>query len=175
MAPTREEWAEAYWRQSKNDWDAFPKLCAETSVLNCNVLHFLQMAGEKIAKAYRLRDTDADLDSLLGSHVALSRFMPSFLLSTAVQAEYYGRKARFQAVATAIKKLAREVEKLAPAVDRENSPENAEYPWEAGGKVMFPASYRFPNLSMLEAPLGQRFIKLPGRAIDDFEAIRIAR
>lgn len=40
--------------------------------------------------------------------------------------------------------------------------------------MMFPASYGFPNLLMLEAPLGQRFIKLLGRAIDDFEAIRIA-
>jgi hypothetical protein len=173
MAPTREEWAEAYWRQSKSDWDAFTKLFAETSILNCTALHFLQMAGEKIAKAYRFRDTKADVDTLLTSHVALSKFMAGFLFSPEVSSEFVGRKAQFRRVVSSVKSLAREVEKLAPAVDRRNSPENAEYPWESGGKVVCPASYSFPNLSKLMGPTGQRFIALLRRAIDEFGAIRV--
>ncbi len=41
----------------------------------CHSLHFLQMATEQLAKAYRFRDTSADVAALLTSHVGFPRFL----------------------------------------------------------------------------------------------------
>jgi hypothetical protein len=39
------------------------------------------MATEKLAKAYRFRDTATDEDALLTKHVGFQKFLNSFLLS----------------------------------------------------------------------------------------------
>jgi len=65
--------------------------------------------------------------------------------------------------------IAREIEKMAPAVDRTNAPENAEYPWEQAGQITAPCKYTYPGLDLLRLPGGRAFLKLVKKALDDFE------
>jgi hypothetical protein len=128
------------------------------------------MACEKIAKAYRCRDTAADLDELLKRHVGFGKFMGSFLASPSIQEAYRGRDAQRRQLTRIARHLAREIEKLAPSVDREESPENAEYPWASGEEVVVPCEYGYPSLSLLTGPGGRTLLSLVARAIRDFEA-----
>jgi hypothetical protein len=58
--------AAAYLQQGRSDFDIYKKL---VDVPECHRLHYLQMACEKIAKAYRLRDTQTSLEENLLSFV----------------------------------------------------------------------------------------------------------
>ena len=96
--PTREEWAVAYHRQGRSDWQMFAELQGRHDVPACHSLHFLQMATEKLAKAYRFRDTSADTTTLLTSHVGFPRFLNSFLLAPQMREEYEGRHAQLESI-----------------------------------------------------------------------------
>jgi len=85
---------------------------------------------------------------------------------------YRGRAAQLREVTRLARALAREIEKLAPAVDRAGSPENAEYPWESGDEVISPCGYSYPRLSLLTRPGGRTFLKLVTRAIQEFETAK---
>jgi hypothetical protein len=129
------------------------------------------MACEKIGKAYRIRDTNAKLHGeggLLRSHVGFAKFMSGFLHSPCVTSRYQGKRALHERVRKATLTLAREIEKLAPAVDEEVSPENAEYPWEAAGRVVAPRDHDFSRLSLLREPGGRVLLKLLKQAVADF-------
>jgi hypothetical protein len=134
----------------------------------CHRLHYLQMACEKIAKAYRCRDTDAKLEDLLTRHVGIVKFVGSFLASPLIKQEYAGRSAMLSSVSKMARQLARAVELLAPAVDHARTPANAEYPWESGNSVVAPCQYTFPNLAALQQPSGGTFLKLIERAMATF-------
>lgn len=131
------------------------------------------MACEKIAKAYRCRDTATSLDNLLSRHVGFAKFMSSFLSSPFMEDAYESRTEQRLILARMAKLLAREIEKLAPAVDRSGSPENAEYPWQSGDKVIAPCGYDYPALSLLETPGGRAVLNLVARAIHEFETISL--
>jgi len=169
MLADRQEWADAYAQQSASDFEVYEILAGEPSIPTCHRMHYLQMTCEKIAKAYMFRDTKASGTRLVTSHAVFSKFMGNYIASPAVKAQYQGREAQLRSVGTALRALAREVEKLAPAVDSENSPSNAEYPWESDGKVIIPCLYAYPNLSLLRTPSGFYFLKLIKEAIVDFE------
>ncbi len=66
-------------------------------------------------------------------------------------------------------RLATEIEKLAPAVDRGSSPENVEYPWETGGRVIAACEWSFPALSLLKAAHGRSFLKAIELALRDLD------
>lgn len=144
-------------------------MSGEGSVPFCHQLHYLQMACEKIAKAYRFRDTATREDKLTSSHVALTSFIESLLSSTLVKKDYKGRDAQLTQVRKDIRNIAREIEKLAPAVDKEQSPSNAEYPWESGKHIVIPCQYSYPNLSSLRDENGRHFLKLIKEAILKFD------
>lgn len=169
MPPAREAWASAFAEQSRSDWQVYISLAAEPRIPTCHELHYLQMACEKIAKAYRCRDTAANLEELLKRHVGFAKFIGSFLASPSIKEAYSGRDAQLRQIARIARVLAREIEKLAPAVDRAGSPENAEYPWESGDDVVVPCRYGYPRLSLLTSPGGRTLLKLVSRAIQDFE------
>ena len=168
MPPSREAWASAFAAQSQSDWQAYDFLAAATHLPACHQLHSLQMACEKIAKAYRCRDKSVNLEELLKRHVGFSKFMGSFLTSPSLKEAYRGRAAQLSEVSRLARALAREIEKLAPAVDRAASPENAEYPWDFGEDVISPCHYSYPRLSLLLSPGGRTFLKLVAKAIQEF-------
>jgi hypothetical protein len=78
VAPDRAGWALAYAKQGDSDFTMYQLLSGMPDVPSCHRLHYLQMAGEKIAKAYRFRDTDTAEDRLTTEHVAFSRFIQSY-------------------------------------------------------------------------------------------------
>jgi hypothetical protein len=169
--PSRDAWASAFALQSRSDWRVYDRLAAEPQISACHELHYLQMACEKISKAYRCRDTAANLEELLTRHVGFTKFMGSFLASPSIKEAYRGRDAQRLEVAKLARALAREIEKLAPAIDRAGSPENAEYPWQSGENIVVPCQYDYPQLSLLMSPGGRTFLKLVARAIEKFEAV----
>ncbi|HEX7183963.1 MAG TPA: hypothetical protein VF756_19185 [Thermoanaerobaculia bacterium] len=169
MPPSREVWAAAFAAQSQSDWQVYNLLAGEPWLPPCHELHYLQMSCEKIAKAYRCRDTAADLEELLKRHIGFAKFIGSFLSSPMIKEAYRGRSAQLQKISKLSRALAREIEKLAPAVDRAGSPENAEYPWESGDDVVSPCQYSYPRLSLLTSAGGRTLLKLVARAIQDFE------
>ncbi len=178
MATEREQWAGAFWRQGRSDFGVYELLAAKSpkEVPRCHALHYLQMACEKIAKAYRIRDTNAELHGeggLLRCHVGFEKLMRALLLSPAVRDSYQGRTAQLREVNKMVLVLAREIEKLAPAVDDQASPENAEYPWASGKAVIAPCEHDFSRLSLLHEASGRSFLKLLRLALRRFEAIRL--
>lgn len=178
MNPRREDWARAFLSQGRSDLRVYDLLVAqpEETVPACHALHYLQMACEKIAKAYRIRDTSAQLsgpNNLLRRHVGFVKFMSAFLLSPALRDAYAGRTAQLRQVSRTTLAIARQVQKLAPAVDDETSPENVEYPWQLGSEVIAPCDHRFAHVALLRAPGGATFLKLVRRAVDEFEDLHV--
>jgi hypothetical protein len=174
MPPDREDWARAYAKQSRSDFRLYSKVMSVSSdIEECHRLHYLQMACEKIAKAYRFRDTLTPIEELLTSHVAFSKFIENLLKSAVIRHDYQGKDAKLRRESQFFRNLAREVEKLAPAVDRVATPQNAEYPWEDAEQIIVPSEYGYPNLVLLKDPGGRNFLKLIEKAILDFETIKI--
>ena len=67
-----------------------------------------------------------------------------------------------------IKNLSREIELLAPTVDKERRPDNCEYPWEdAQGNILIPANYSFAVLPLLTEPAGQELLRVLPLALYD--------
>ncbi len=147
---------------------------ASSRVAECHRLHYLQMACEKIAKAYRLRDTNAALETAMNSHLGFTHFMNQFLGSAAMRRRYRGRENALIQARQAANRLAREIEKLAPAVDRHRSPANTEYPWADGERVVVPCKYTYGNLSLLNERGGVNLLKFIRIALDEFDSIEIA-
>jgi hypothetical protein len=82
--------------------------------------------------------------------------------------EYVGRYQQLESIRRESQKYAVEIERLAPAVDREGHPHNPEYPWESHGYVKVPIDYDFPELNLRDQPGGRRFLKLLQRVFDAF-------
>jgi hypothetical protein len=162
----RDEWAIAFHQQGRSDWVIFREFNGRSDVPRAQALHYLQMATEKLAKAYRLRDAKTDLDQM--NHVGFLAFFNMYMRSPQMREEYKGKTAQWRIVQRECERFARNVELLAPAVDRQVHPDNTEYPWEAGGAVIVPILYTFPNLSFLQQPQGRNFLNLIERAFRDF-------
>jgi hypothetical protein len=146
----------------------FVELLGRADVPACHALHFLQMAAEKLAKAYRFRDTKTDEKSLLTNHVGFQKFLNSFLLSPQMRAAYKGRDAQRESIRQDFERIARAIERLAPAVDRQGTPGNAEYPWLLGGSVVSPVDHDFEEVHLLRTAGGRSFLKTISRAFDEF-------
>lgn len=172
-APSRSTWALAYVKQGGSDFAVYQLLSRTPGVTVCHPLHYLQMACEKVAKAYRFRDTATTEERLTSEHVAFSQFIESYLGSPEIKRRYAGRHHQLRRIIKVARALAREIEKLAPAVDRETSPANAEYPWMDSGCVVVPCEFAYPSLTLLMEPGGRTFLRLLEMAITDFEEIRI--
>lgn len=167
----RRAFAEAFIAQARSDWRVYRILAEREEVPSCHRLHYLQMVCEKLAKAYRLRDTKSPIDELVSKHSGFSKFVGPFF--TALKDEYSGKDEQLRGLIQRARTLAREIERLAPAIDRSASPENAEYPWERDGTVTAPCDFGFPSLQLLTQPGGRAFQNLIERALDDFEKIAL--
>lgn len=171
----RQAFAVAFATQGRSDWEVYKHLSALTkpSFPQCHALHYLQMATEKIAKAYRIRDTAADVDDLVKHHTGFVEFINQFFRCETIRDEFRERDAALQTLQRNATALAREIEKLAPATDRLASPENAEYPWERDEAILIPCNFGFPNLTMLRQAGGRAVMNLVERAFKDFERLHI--
>lgn len=141
-AHTYEDWSQAYARQGRVDlkvYKALQKLREAGEIADCHELHYLQMAIEKIARAYLLKQSKGDRRTYLLSHVAVGDFVSKYMKSPEHKARFAGQDRLWQQV----KQLAGEVEHLTPAVERQARPANVEYPWSDGRNVHAPKDVPF--------------------------------
>lgn len=126
----------------------------------CQQLHFLQMACEKICKAH-LCGEGTDPAALAASHAYIAKTLP------VIARQQLGPQ-KDNWLMPALRKLARQIELLAPAVKAGGSvPANCEYPWEGpAGDVLVPAEYNF-QLDLLFEPAGRTLLVVLRRAISD--------
>ena len=178
----RGPWATAFGAQSLSDFCVFLRLrflrrTVGDALEVCHELHYLQMACEKIAKAYRLKGTAVDIEKEMSGHVAFSQFIEGYLITAGYgqRPKYSGRPQSFTDFKKRVRRVAEDVEKLAPAVDREVTPSNAEYPWLEGNEIKTPCRYSYPSLHLLQTadPKGVEFLQIVQSAIEGFNGKEI--
>jgi hypothetical protein len=153
-----DEWRIAYARQALADMRAREKLLEHPDVPDCQHLHFLQMACEKLCKAH-LCGQGVDPETLRSSHAYISGTLPIIARQQFAQES---RKVRINRawVIKALRALARKIELLAPAVDDAGRhPANCEYPWVGpDGMVRVPTEHNF-GLDLLYETAGRHLLK----------------
>lgn len=166
-AITSEDLAKAFALQAKADFAAREVLAVRGDVPECQPLHFLQMACEKLCKAHLLLHKTR-LDHLESSHAYIAKTLPIIILQLLGRAPAVSRTDR-SVLLRSTSRFAREIELLAPAVDDNGKrPDNCEYPWiDDGGHLRIPAEHDFANLRFLKQEFGRLFLKLVRQAIQD--------
>ena len=158
-----------WWEQAKSDQAAFVCL-RRAGVHECHMLHYLQMAAEKISKAYLWRSGSPPPRS----HVGLMRFMRALLgrrraeLSRVVKVFEFQRPKDMDAWLSQVMPLAYALQNLAPA--EANDGPNPEYPWPHEAPTHCPASYSFELWTKLrDQTQGRSLLRFIERAIERFE------
>jgi hypothetical protein len=145
-------------------WDYHEKH-AKALAAECHKLLFLQMACEKLCKAYLIR-MGTSPGSLQTSHGYLAGPLPAIIRQQILDRKRSLRGMR--GFLRDVRHLAHEIEVLNPAVDRDGQrPDNCEYPWEdQNGAVHSPLDWSFPVSRLCTAAAGRTFLKLLREAID---------
>jgi hypothetical protein len=89
----RNAFSMAFIAQARSDFRVYRHLAERPEFAVCHALHYLQMATEKLAKAYRLRDTKSPVDELVSKHTGFAKFIGPFFTAT-LKDEYRGRDAQ---------------------------------------------------------------------------------
>jgi hypothetical protein len=158
------QWARSYARQTLSDLRARETLTL-AGAEKCHRLHFLQMAAEKVCKAYLVYANGHE--NVRKTHSVIARHLPS------IARQFYSRSNDNNRIRTweigEIKRIAREIELLAPACDDgDTRRDNSEYPWQAADdEVLTPCEYSFPNINDDERQI-VRLIKLIRAAAESY-------
>lgn len=158
-------WARAFAQQAGADLEAYNILSAQPGLPDCQRLHLLQMACEKVSKSSEYETGNASARTV-GSHVVIRDNFP--LLFRRFYFDAFGKRPnRYSPLLEQIKRLSREVELLAPAADDgTRRPDNCEYPWQGPqGAVRVPATFHFAVADELATPAGRAFLKVLSIAI----------
>lgn len=163
---SHDQWRVAYAKQAKVDLRAREHLVALAELPDCQQLHFLQMACEKVCKAY-LCGHGTDPSALQSSHAYIASVLPIIVREQLALKSRHLQKDHMWMV-NAIRNLARKIELLAPAVPGGGAyPANCEYPWVGtDGQLQVPAEHNF-QLDLLYAEAGRHLIKALCSAVDD--------
>jgi hypothetical protein len=141
-------WRMAYFAQAQNDYGLFRELKGRSDVAMCQKLHYLQMATEKLAKAFLSPHAGSPPPRV---HTALARFLRMSKGRPEIRRQL-GYEGNYQAYCSYIDSLvgvAERIERLAPVGDQERP--NPEYPWVDGtGNVVCPAGYAFAEFGRQE-------------------------
>lgn len=164
---------ELWWEQAKSDYAVFDYLRKGVpSVHECHALHYLQMASEKISKAYLWRSGNAPPRS----HVGLMRFLQALLSRGQGRRERqriaeifdYSRPEDMAAWVRQVAPLAHQLQNLAP--DLANDGPNTEYPWPHDEPTDCPALFKFALwIELRDNEPKRRLVKFLRRAIERFE------
>ena len=160
-----------WWEQAKSDHAVFVHL-RRLGVPDCHVLHYLQMATEKLSKAYLWRSGKAPPRS----HVGLMWFLQALLSRGLGRQERqriavvfdYARPEDMAAWVKQVSPLAHQLQNLTP--DLSNDGPNTEYPWPHDKPAHCPALHSFDLWGKLrDSEPGRRLVKFIDRAIVRFE------
>src|SRR5579862_172631 len=158
---------ELWWQQAKSDHDAFALLRREGGA-ECHLLHYLQMATEKTAKAYFWRSGSPPPRSHAG-FVQFLRFLGQ------VQKSKHQRIANlfsfkkftdFQRWIHAVLPIAYQLEHLTP--DLANDGPNPEYPWPHKKPIAAPVNHKFAVWASLMNSQGRDLMRVIRIAVDRF-------
>lgn len=143
MPPTNADWASAYAKQALSDLLTREQL-TQVGAHKCHRLHYLQMAAEKACKAHLTVANGHD--SVRRTHAYVAKNLP--IIARHFYTMINGASAIAAWEIAEIRRLAHEIEVLAPACDDGDVREdNSEYPWRDGsGQVRVPCEYSFPNI-----------------------------
>ena len=149
----------AYARHAQAYLAAHDALEQVSGLPPCQHLHFLQMACEKLCKAY-LIGNGTEPGFVQTSHAYTAAVLPvvfSVQRRRLRQRDLHPRSTLMKQV----RNLSHEIELLAPTVDPLRRPDNCEYPWEdAQGNVIVPAEHAFATLTLLTQPAGLELLKV---------------
>lgn len=159
------KWDTAYALQARSDLEAREHLATSSRLPECHELHYVQMACEKLCKAYLARRGSAP-KVLRTSHAYIAKTLP-VIVRQALSREA-GRLPKDTWVVNAVRTLARQIELLAPSVDDPGGvPANCEYPWVSQiGEIIVPAEHNF-GLSLLREKAGMTLLKVLRSTIDE--------
>ena len=136
-----ETWETAFLKQARSDMAVFEE--ANRYPL-CQQLHYLQMATEKLAKAYWSRENNGKRPP--GKHTAFVDFLRRCGMYPRIRDAFGMGRRQFREFTVSLLAKAHEVENLAAAGDVDKP--NPEYPWQENGAVVAPVDYPFPGLSL---------------------------
>jgi len=162
MNPFQKTW----WEQAKSDYEMF-KLCLGMSLPQCHALHFLQMATEKLAKAYFWRKGEPPPRK----HTGFVQFL-RFLISTQSRSRRirkafsFRRIEDFQSWLKSTLPIAYELERLSP--DLAGDGPNPEYPWPHTSPKNSPVGHHFGIWETLNSSKGRGFLQMIHAAINHF-------
>ncbi len=157
-----------WWRQAQSDHDVFVHL-RRTGAGECHRLHYLQMATEKLSKAYLWRSGHAPPKS----HTGLVRFLRALLdrrgeLDRIAIIFEFGPSVDLDRWVRNVRTLAYELQNIAPA-EAGDGP-NPEYPWPHQAPVHCPADHEFNLWRQLEdTGQGRKLLLFIGHAIERFD------
>lgn len=131
-----------WWRQAESDHKLFSSLLS-ADVPECHLLHYLQMATEKLSKAYLWRTGKAPPKS----HTGFIRFLKAIIARPPAEldriASVFGFARRGDLIRSVkeMLRMAYEVQNLAPA-EAGDGP-NPEYPWPHEAPDHCPVGHTF--------------------------------
>lgn len=134
-------WRSAYFAQAQDDYAVFCDFKRRTDIRMCQKLHYLQMATEKLAKAF-LSPPAGGCPPMI--HTALVRFLQISKGRPEIRRRMgYGSDHRaYCSYIDSLIGIAMQIEALAPTSGKQQP--NPEYPWvNQDGAVMTPATYSF--------------------------------
>jgi hypothetical protein len=158
-----------WWRQSQSDLAVFRQL-RRSGAHECHLLHYLQMATEKLSKAYLWRSKKAPPKS----HTGFVRFLRALIsrrtpeLQRIAETLGFARPTDMEHWLAAVQTTSYELQNIAPA-EAKNGP-NPEYPWPHEMPVNCPAGHSFQLWQRLsETAQGRKLLIFIDRAIDHFD------
>jgi len=102
---------------------------------------------EKLGKAYRLRRAASSIAAANTHHVAFEKSVAAILSARGRQIFSGMKPGTVRFLRLHLRELARDIERLCPAVDKVNTASNSEYPWESGGQLFVPVEYEFTEIT----------------------------
>lgn len=131
-----EAFAAAFAQQAASDLRVYD-LLQTTRLPKCHRLHYLQMASEKACKAYLYAGQNGPV-AHSNRHDVVEKVLTTWMRRH--PAAYSG------GMRATVRRYAHEIDRLAPAVDRDSRPDNVEYPWiDRQDAVRTPCLEDFPG------------------------------
>ena len=160
---------ELWWRQARSDHALFVQLRG-AGVHECHLLHYLQMATEKLSKAYLWRSGNAPPKS----HTGFVRFLRALLdrraeLDRIANVFGFRRRDDLDNWVRSVQALAYSLQNIAPA-EAGDGP-NPEYPWPHEIPAHCPVGHTFALWNQLtNTGQGRKLMEFVEHAIARFES-----
>ncbi len=165
------DWSQGYAVQAAADWECWQLLKSRGEIPECQALHFLQMACEKLVKAHLFDSGGDNPDRLRSEHAVIRKHLKTIVACTINRVSpTLGKSRRGRELTQFANQLAAEIEVLSPNCKGTGGQraDNCEYPWDDGLRLRIPARHHFDVMARFNNNWqANEFQKLVKVAIDD--------